>query len=101
MTHESRRAAVNEEDVAVVLHCVVLRVAGVDIESVVRLPRRWRDALVIVAIFGLVTLSGYARQGCKLRESIILATILAVGSYVAFVWALNLQFPVWPSFITG
>ncbi|MDN5507040.1 MAG: tripartite tricarboxylate transporter TctB family protein, partial [Comamonas sp.] len=29
------------------------------------------------------------------------ATILAVGSYFAFVWALNLQFPVWPSFIAG
>ena len=47
MTHESRRAAVNEEDVAVVLHCVVLRVAGVDIESVVRLPRRWRSSSAV------------------------------------------------------
>jgi hypothetical protein len=31
----------------------------------------------------------------------VLATVLAVGSYVAFVWALKLQFPVWPSFISG
>ncbi len=55
----------------------------------------------IVAIFGLVILSGYARQGCKLRESIILATILAVGSYVAFVKLLNLQFPVLPWFLAS
>jgi hypothetical protein len=27
--------------------------------------------------------------------------VLAVGSYIAFVLALKLQFPVWPSFITG
>ena len=29
-----------------------------------------------------------------------LATILAVGSYLAFVLALKLQFPVWPAFLT-
>ncbi|MDP3248602.1 MAG: tripartite tricarboxylate transporter TctB family protein, partial [Polaromonas sp.] len=32
---------------------------------------------------------------------LFLATVLAVGSYIAFVLALKLQFPVWPSFITG
>ena len=31
----------------------------------------------------------------------VLATVLAVGSWVAFVWGLNLQFQVWPSFISG
>ena len=30
-----------------------------------------------------------------------IATILAVGSYVAFVVLLKLQFQVWPTFITG
>lgn len=55
----------------------------------------------IVAIYGLVILSGYAREGCRLRESVILATILAVGSYVAFVKLLNLQFPVLPWFLAN
>jgi hypothetical protein len=29
------------------------------------------------------------------------ATILAVGSYLAFIMLLKLQFQVWPTFITG
>jgi hypothetical protein len=32
---------------------------------------------------------------------LILATILAALSYVAFIKILKLQFPVWPSFIVG
>jgi hypothetical protein len=31
----------------------------------------------------------------------VLATVLAVGSYLAFIVLLKLQFPVWPSFISG
>ena len=56
---------------------------------------------LIVAIFGLVVMAGYARQGAKLKESLILATILAVGSYLAFVKLLNLQFPVLPWFLAN
>ena len=32
---------------------------------------------------------------------LILATVLAIGSYLAFIVVLKLQFPVWPAFITG
>ncbi len=56
---------------------------------------------MFVAIYALVIIAGYARPHCSLKESIILATILAVGSYGAFVYALNLQFPVWPAFLTA
>lgn len=56
---------------------------------------------LIVAIFGLVFVASLGGHSFKVKEVSILAIILAVGSYVAFVWALNLQFPVWPSFITG
>ncbi len=56
---------------------------------------------LIVAIYALTLISGMAGSEFKVKESLILATILAVGSYVAFVWALKLQFPVWPSFIAG
>jgi len=56
---------------------------------------------LIVAIYALTFIAGMAGNEFKVKESLILATILAVGSYVAFVWALKLQFPVWPSFIAG
>jgi hypothetical protein len=54
---------------------------------------------LIVAIYALVIISGYARPNHSLKESIVLATVLAVGSYAAFVYALNLQFPVLPWFL--
>jgi len=56
---------------------------------------------LIVAIYGLVLIAGYARPGHKIKESIVLATVLAVGSYGAFVYALNLQFPVLPWFLSA
>ncbi|MDR0200916.1 MAG: tripartite tricarboxylate transporter TctB family protein [Delftia acidovorans] len=56
---------------------------------------------LIVAIYGLVFIASLGGHSFNFKEVAILSTILAVGSYVAFVWALNLQFPVWPSFITG
>ena len=56
---------------------------------------------LIAAIYGLTFLSALAGSEFKFVEVLILATILAVGSWVAFVWGLNLQFQVWPSFISG
>jgi len=56
---------------------------------------------LIVAIYGLTFVSSLAGDRFNLKEVLVLATVLAVGSYVAFVWALKLQFPVWPSFIAG
>ncbi|MES2842786.1 MAG: tripartite tricarboxylate transporter TctB family protein [Pseudomonadota bacterium] len=55
----------------------------------------------IVAIYGLVIISGFARPNSSIKESLMLATLLAVGSYGAFVYMLNLQFPVWPAFLTA
>jgi hypothetical protein len=31
----------------------------------------------------------------------VLATILAIGSYLTFIIGLSLQFQVWPTFISG
>jgi hypothetical protein len=56
---------------------------------------------LIVAIYALVFIASIAEEGWKFKATFILATILAVGSYLAFVLALKLQFPVWPAFITG
>lgn len=56
---------------------------------------------LIVAIYALTFITSMAEAGWKVRTTFILATVLAVGSYFAFVVALKLQFPVWPAFITG
>jgi hypothetical protein len=56
---------------------------------------------MIVAIYALTFVSSLAGDAFKFKEVFILATVLAVGSYFAFVVALKLQFPVWPTFITG
>ena len=56
---------------------------------------------LIAAIYVLTFVSSMAETGWKVKNTFILATILAIGSYIAFVMALKLQFQVWPAFITG
>lgn len=56
---------------------------------------------MIVGIYALTIVASLADGHFKLKETLVLATILAAGSYVAFVVLLKLQFPVWPAFITG
>ncbi|HEY0887564.1 MAG TPA: tripartite tricarboxylate transporter TctB family protein [Ramlibacter sp.] len=56
---------------------------------------------LIIAIFGLTFVAALAGDEFKTKEVLILAIVLAVGSYIAFVRLLALQFQVWPTFITG
>ena len=56
---------------------------------------------LIVAIFGTTFVVSLAGDTYKVKEVAILATILSIGCYCAFVLLLKLQFPVWPTFITG
>jgi hypothetical protein len=56
---------------------------------------------LIVAIYALVLVASMAQKDFQLKPTLILATILAAGSYSAFVKLLNLQFPVWPAFLTA
>lgn len=56
---------------------------------------------LIAAIYALTFIASLAGDTFRLKEVLILATVLAVGSYTAFVWMLKLQFQVWPSFISG
>ena len=56
---------------------------------------------LIVAIYALVPIAALAGDEFKLKEVLVLATILAGTSYFAFIYALKLQFPVWPSFLIG
>lgn len=66
------------------------------------LPRFGIPAMgLIVAIYGLTFVAAMAGDEFKWKEVIVLATVLAIGSYLAFIVLLNLQFQVWPTFITG
>ena len=56
---------------------------------------------LIVAIYALTFVASMAQAEWKFTTTFILATALAIGSYLVFVLALKLQFPVWPAFITG
>ena len=56
---------------------------------------------LVAGIYALTLIASLAAESFKLKEVLILATLLCVLSYVAFVWLLNLQFLVWPTFITG
>jgi len=50
----------------------------------------------VAAIFGLTLVAGLAGERFNLKESLLLALVLALGSYLAFVLVLQLQLPVWP-----
>jgi hypothetical protein len=56
---------------------------------------------LIMAIFALVIIASKAGETFVLKEVLLLATILSVGSYLAFIVLLKLQMPVWPTFIAG
>ena len=56
---------------------------------------------LIPAIYVLTFVASMAERGWKVKNTLVLATVLAIGSYVAFVLVLKLQFQVWPAFITG
>jgi len=54
---------------------------------------------LIVGIYVLTFVASFAAEQYKVKEVFILATFLAILSYVAFVLLLKLQFPVWPAFL--
>ncbi|MFZ9298926.1 MAG: tripartite tricarboxylate transporter TctB family protein [Hylemonella sp.] len=56
---------------------------------------------LIAAIFGLTIVAAKAGDRFNLKEVLILGTVLSILSYLAFIKLLNLQFPVWPAFISG
>jgi hypothetical protein len=55
---------------------------------------------LIAGIYALTFIASMAGDEHKNKEVIVLATVLAIVSYLAFIVLLKLQFPVWPSFIT-
>jgi hypothetical protein len=55
---------------------------------------------LVAGIFLLTFVAANAGDEFNFKEVAILATILALMSYAAFILLLKLQFPVWPAFIT-
>lgn len=56
---------------------------------------------LIIGIYALTFIACLASDEFNLKEVAILATVLAIVSYLAFIVLLKLQFTVWPTFITG
>lgn len=56
---------------------------------------------LVVGIYALTFISSLAGDEFNAREVAILATILALLSYGAFILLLKLQFPVWPAFLSN
>ena len=55
---------------------------------------------LIAGIYVLTITASLAGENFRLLEVLVLATVLAVLSYLAFVVVLNLQFQLWPAFLT-
>ncbi|MEO7940329.1 MAG: tripartite tricarboxylate transporter TctB family protein [Burkholderiaceae bacterium] len=56
---------------------------------------------LMAAIIAMTFIAALAGDEFKFKEVLILAFVLALLSYVAFIWLLSLQFPAWPAFISG
>jgi hypothetical protein len=54
---------------------------------------------LIVGIYLLTFIASHAGDEFNTKGVLVLATILAIMSYLAFIVLLKLQFPVWPAFI--
>lgn len=55
----------------------------------------------VLAIVALVLLAAFAGPDFNLREAVVVALVLAVGSWVIFVELLDMPFQLWPAFVTG
>jgi Tripartite tricarboxylate transporter TctB family len=56
---------------------------------------------LVAAIFGVTIVASLAGDTFNLKEVLVLSVVLSIGSYLAFIMLLKLQFPVWPTFIVG
>jgi hypothetical protein len=56
---------------------------------------------LIIGIYLLTFIASLAGEEFAFKPVLILATILALMSYLAFIVLLKLQFPVWPAYFTA
>ncbi len=82
------------------LCCATAAVAGVFIALTSTLAPSQIEAWIGV-VFAVVIIASMAGHSFVFKGALMLAVVLAIGSYLTFVLGLSLQFQVWPSFITG
>jgi hypothetical protein len=56
---------------------------------------------LIVSLSFLIIISAMASHEFHWKGTVLNVVLMNVIAYVAFVWGLNLQFQVWPSFLTA
>ena len=56
---------------------------------------------VVISIILLITISAIASHEFRLRDTLISIVVLLIMSYFVFIKGLELQFPVWPKFLTN
>ena len=64
------------------------------------LPKLGLPPFGLIAAINALTLLAYGADGnFKVKEGLILASLLAVGSYLIFTCLLKMQIPLWPAFL--
>ncbi|MFY9810375.1 tripartite tricarboxylate transporter TctB family protein [Aquabacterium sp.] len=56
---------------------------------------------LIIAVIALVLMAARASDEFRLKEVVVLAAILAAGSWFVFIQLLNLPIPLWPAFLVN
>lgn len=59
-----------------------------------------RSAGLVVSIVAVIVISSLASRESRFLETLVSAIVLCAASVAIFVYALNLQIPVWPTFIS-
>lgn len=77
------------------------RTIGLVLGSVVLFGALLNRAGLIVALAALVIVSSYASHEFGWRATLINTVVLIVLCLAVFVYALSLQFPLWPTFFAG
>jgi len=86
--HEARVETIGWREIGLVLGAVAL--------FALALPKLG----IVVAIIALIGVSSLASHEFSLRDTVISVVVLLILSYVVFVKGLELQFPLWPKFLT-
>ena len=74
----------------------ILLILGAVLLFAVALPRLG----MVVSLVLLIGISALATHEFRLRDTLISIVVLIALAWVVFVWGLELQFPVWPRFLT-
>lgn len=55
---------------------------------------------MVISICVLIAVAAVAGHEFRLRDTLLSMVVLLILSYIVFVYGLELQFPVWPAFLT-